>query len=548
MRSSRSVTGGTVVLVAIAGVVVGFLAALAVTRRQRAAVAVNEERARLVEQLSAVVRGLNSDLDLEDVLQRIARSATELVGADAGAFVRTEADGSTLVAAHGMPSDIVGFHVAPGQGVMRDVTESRQPVVIGDYQTHPHRVPEIADRLRDLHTMVAVPCLVDDDICGALFALFASPGRRITDAEVDVLSLLAGHAGTALANASAFAGVVTREAHEQAVIEALADGVAVVDSSGLVTSWNSSAEAMTGIPEAEAVGRPLRVPVGPAGEPFEHAISEERWIEVIATPLPETGEQVLVLRDVSERKSLERAQTLFLATTTHEIKTPLTVVNGFATTLFRRWESLTQDDRDRALSAIMRRSDALVRLIDQLLLGFRAQAGQLEVDLRALELEPTLQAAAAGFETVSDVHEIVVDLPSNLPLVIADARAIDQVLGQLVENAIKYSPEGGSIHIGADVRDDVVAVRVTDNGIGIEAGDEGRVFNRYYRASSNERRGIKGVGLGLYIVRQLVEAMGGSVTARRNNPSPGSTFEFTLPAAMPNGVIDLSGSSLIPGR
>ena len=540
--------GDTVALVAIAGIGVGIAAAYVFTWHTRAAGAANEERARLVEQLSAVVRGLNSNLDLDDVLRRIARSATELVGADAGAFVRTDRDGSTLVAAHGLPNDVLGFHIGPGEGVMRDVTENRRPIVIADYQTDPHRVPEIAGRVPNLHTMVAVPCVVDDDICGALFAMFATPGRRVTDAEVDVLSLLAGHAGTAVSNASAFASVVTREAHEQAVIEALADGVAVVDADGLVTSWNSSAAAMTGIPEADAVGRPLRVPVGAAGEPVEHAISEERWIEVIATPLPETGEQVLVLRDVSARKSLERAQNLFLATTTHEIKTPLTVVNGFATTLFRRWESLSQQDRERALSAIMRRSDALVRLIDQLLLGFRAQAGQLEVDLRALELEATIEAAATGFETVSDVHDVVVDLPDNLPLVIADARAIDQVLGQLVENAIKYSPEGGRIHITAEVRDDVVAIRVIDDGLGIEPGDEERIFNRYYRANSNERRGIKGVGLGLYIVRQLVEAMGGSVRARRNDGAPGSTFEFTLPAAMPDGVIDLSGSSLTPGR
>lgn len=541
-------TGGQAVLLALAGVLVGVVVAVLVTRRERAAVAVNEERSRLVEQLSAVVRGLNSDLDLDEVLQRIARSATELVGADAGAFVRTDETGSKIVAAFGMPREVVGFHIGPNEGVMRDVTGNRQPVVVADYQTHPNRVPAIAGAVRDLHTMVAVPCVVDDKVSGALFALFAAPGRRVTGTEIDVLSLLAGHAGTALANASTFAELVAREAHEQSVVEALADGVAVVDAAGRVTSWNSSAAAMTGIPVTEAVGRRLRIPIGSAGEAVEHEIANERWIEVIATPVPETGEQVLVLRDVSERRALERAQTLFLATTTHEIKTPLTVVNGFATTLFRRWDSLSEEDRDRALSAIMRRSDALVRLIDQLLLGFRAEAGRLEVDLRAVDLEPTLEAAAAGFETVSDVHRVVVDLPDNLPLVIADARAVDQVLGQLVENAIKYSPEGGTIHIGAEARDEMVAVHVSDDGIGIDPGDEERIFGRYYRASSNEQRGIKGVGLGLYITRQLVEAMGGTVAARRNEHGPGSRFEFTLPAAMPDGVIDLSGSSLTPGR
>lgn len=529
------------------GVVVGFVVALLLMRRQRAEVAANEERARLVEQLSAVVRGLNSNLDLGVVLERIAHSATELVGADAGAFARRDAQGSTLVAAHGMPDSVIGFHIAPGEGVMREVTETRVPLVVADYQTHPHRVPELAAAIHDLHTVVAVPCVVEGNVSGALFAFFATQGRRVTNAEIDVLALLAGHAGTALANASAFDAVVRREAHEEAVVEALPDGVAVLDAEGLVTSWNSSAAAITGIVEADAVGKPLPIAFAAGGKPMEHEIGEDRWIEVVATPLHATGERVLVLRDVSERKALERAQTLFLATTTHEIKTPLTVVNGFATTLYRRWDSLTEPDRERALSAIMRRSEALVKLIDQLLLGFRAQAGQLEVDLRALDLESTVEAAGAGFETVSDVHEILLDLPRNLPLVIADARAVDQVLGQLVENAIKYSPEGGPVHIGAEVRDEVVVVHVTDKGVGLDPGDEDRVFNRYYRAGSNDRRGIKGVGLGLYIVRQLVEAMGGMVRARRH-PEGGSRFEFSLPAAMPDGIVDLSGSSMTPGR
>ena len=151
------------------------------------------------------------------------------------------------------------------------------------------------------------------------------------------------------------------------------------------------------------------------------------------------------------------------------------------------------------------------------------------------QLAPAVEAAANGFETVSDNHEIVVDLPDDIPMVIADTRAVEQVLGQLIENAIKYSPDGGPVRITADVHPDVVAVQVRDKGIGLGPGDAERVFNRYYRARTSATADIKGVGLGLYIARQLVEAMGGTIRCSGAR-GEGSTFEFTLPIAAPDAV------------
>jgi signal transduction histidine kinase len=233
---------------------------------------------------------------------------------------------------------------------------------------------------------------------------------------------------------------------------------------------------------------------------------------------------------VSEQKALERAQNLFLATTTHEIKTPLTVVSGFASTLQNRWTTLTSEDRDRALGAIVRRSEALVKLIDQLLLGFRAQAGQLDLDLRALDVRPLLESTVLGFDTISSEHNVVLQIDDGLPLVIGDARAVDQVLAQLLENAIKYSPDGGTVRVGAVSRNGFLVVTVTDEGIGLQPGEGVRVFSRYFRGSGKRDRNVGGVGLGLYIVRQLVEAQGGTVKAS-GTPGAGSTFEFTLPIA-----------------
>jgi signal transduction histidine kinase len=502
----------------------------AADRRRRVAPA--EERARQVERLAEVVVDLTGTLDRNEMLDRLARSAAELVGADASAFARLDNGRSIIVATYGLPALLDGFTIGEGEGVMAEVVHDGELVVIDDYHAHPGRVPGLGDVIPDLHTIAAVPSVIDGNVSAALFVLFREKGHVVSPAALDVLRLLAGHAGTALANAAMFGEVVRREAHEQAVIEALADGVAVISAQGLVTTWNSAAAAMTGIAVEAVVGRnpPVPVPAGDSGDPIEHELPGDRWLEILASRLPDTGETVLVLRDVSEQKALERAQSLFLATTTHEIKTPLTVVSGFATTLQKRWDDLKPDDRDRALSAIVRRSEALVKLIDQLLLGFRVQAGQLELDLRGFDLRSVLETAVAGFDTLSEHHALTLDIDEDLPLVIGDGRAVDQVLAQLIENAIKYSPDGGPIRIVAQQFEGTVRVSVTDAGVGLQPGESDRVFSRYFRGTPKGNRKVGGVGLGLYIVRQLVEAQGGTVRAF-GAPGAGATFEFTLPIA-----------------
>lgn len=518
----------TAVLVAVLLIGGAGTAALVAVRQRRATP--SEERAELVERLASVVVDLTANLDHADMLERVARSAAELVGADASAFARMDGEYSTIVATHNLSEEFRGFTIGKGEGVMSDVVAGGQAVVIGDYHTHHNRVPALADAIPDLHTLAAVPCVIEGNVSAALFVLFREPDRTLSPTALDVLRLLAGHAGTALANAAMFSEVVRREAHEQSVVEALADGVAVISPQGVVTSWNSAAAAMTGIPATTAIGRPPPIPIPRAGQSLEHELTGDRWLEILASALDQTEETVIVLRDISEQKTLERAQSLFLATTTHEIKTPLTVVSGFATTLQRRWGELTPEDRERALSAIVRRSEALVKLIDQLLLGFRVQAGHLELDLRGLELRGALDNAVAGFDTLSEQHAVKLSVPNDLPLVIGDARAVDQILAQLLENAIKYSPDGGVIEVRAEARNGVVAVAVTDNGIGLQSGEEERVFSRYFRSANKDTRKVGGVGLGLYIVRQLVEAQGGAVRAT-GSPGRGATFEFTLPIA-----------------
>jgi signal transduction histidine kinase len=185
---------------------------------------------------------------------------------------------------------------------------------------------------------------------------------------------------------------------------------------------------------------------------------------------------------------------------------------------------MTPEDREVAIDAILRKAVVLERTIDQLMAGSLAELGHLDLDARPIDIAPLLRAATAFTSATSATHEFVIDVEPGLPRVRADEHAVESVLAQLLENAVKYSPDGGTITVRAIAGRDDVAVSVSDEGVGLRPGDEERVFDRFARGSS----GARGVGLGLFIVQRLVEAQRGRVWASRHD-GPGATFSFSLP-------------------
>jgi len=478
------------------------------------------ERAALVERLNQVVADVNAELDLHVVLDRITTSASQLVGANGAGFALIESAGPVIAAASGSITEWVGYRFGPGEGAfVRAFADNRQ-LVIEDYQAEPSRVSVF----NDVAAAVITPVRIRDEDIGALAVFFPEPGRHASDAHLEVLRLLAGHAGTAIANARAYGAMARGRALAQEVLDRLVDGVAVLDEEGRVTRWNRAAGQLTGLLAGEVLGRPFPWTVGTRPEPAEHRLRDDAWMETIVAPLPEAGGSMVVLRDISRHKALEEARNVFIATATHELRTPLTVVSGFARRLQDRWAAMSDDDRAQAVSAISRRTESLGRTIDQLMAGALADLGRLEVAHEPLDLQPILAEAVAAHDAVTPLHHIALDVEAGLPPVLADAHAVDSILSQLLENAVKYSPDGGQITVQATTGRDDVVVSVSDAGIGLRPGDEERVFERFARAAS----GTRGMGLGLFIVQRLVEAQGGRVWARRHD-GPGTTFSFSLP-------------------
>ena len=481
------------------------------------------ERARVVRRLGDVVADMNAQLELESVLDRIAASLRELTGADAGGFVLIEEDMLRLVSTAGLPARLRGRTATLSRSLVGELMASGKTVMMATAESGGFD-DLIWSALPGLHTIALSLSHVAGKPYGALYALFSR--RNLSHVELELLELLAGHAGVALTNAMAFEEVVRQRAHERAVIDGSADGIAVLDSLRVVREWNPAAHRITGLSAVDAIGREPQFPLPEPGATLTHKLPNGRWLDILCTALADGGELVIDFRDITAAKELEEAKDLFLATTSHELRTPITVVQGFASTLATRWDQLSDEDRRAAVRTIAERAGSLGRLVEQLLLGSRAGADQLPVSNGPFDLGAVLRGAANSFRPLSDKHTVVADVPDSL-FAVGDTMATDIIIGQLLENAFKYSPDGGQVGLRARAVGDWIEVTVSDEGIGIAPGDSERIFDRFVQGETGDRRRFGGVGIGLYIVRRLALAQNGTVVAQ-SRPEGGTIMRLTL--------------------
>lgn len=502
------------------------------------------ERARLVRRLTDVVADIKADLEVSQVLDRIARSLTELTNADAGGFVLIEDEQARLVSVTNLSETLRGFASPLNASLFGELLRSGKTVMLA---TNDSRELDnlIWAELDDLHTIAIGLSQVNGKPYGALYALYSQ--RRVGHLELELLELFAAQAGVALSNAMAYEQIKRQRSHERAIVDASADGIAVLDPNGVVRKWNQAAAELTGHGSAEIVGHRLPFPLPTVrGRTLTHRMDNGRWLEILSKPVPESGERVVDFRDVSQAKQLEEDKDLFLATTSHELRTPITVIKGFATTLQQRWDSLDDDAKRTAVARIAERAGTLAGLVENLMIGSHTRGGELTISSAPFDLNELLRTTTDTFDPLSDRHRVVLDVPDPLPQVLGDATVTDVILGQLLENAVKYSPDGGTVTVHGRFADDSVVITVEDEGIGIPEADQERVFDRFVQGETGDRRRFGGIGLGLYIVRRLARAQGGDVAARSRSPReddrpPGTRMLLTLRRADRKATDDSDG-------
>jgi two-component system phosphate regulon sensor histidine kinase PhoR len=334
------------------------------------------------------------------------------------------------------------------------------------------------------------------------------------------------------------------EARLRTMLDAMVEAVFVTDREGKIVLTNAALDALAGSslqgrsaieairsPELhESVQQALRGSASRA-ELGLVTLGQTRSLAAHVAPLPSREGVVAVLHDLTELKRAESVRRDFVANASHELRTPLTSIRGFAETLL---DGALGDPRmaPRFLGNILENSKRLERLVDDLLELSRAESPESAVELAEVDVARVALLVLQGLESRTAEKKIDVSLeaPSEVVLALADARALDQVLLNLVDNAVKYTPSGGRVWVRVERREGEVLIEVADDGPGIPRAHLDRIFERFYRVDKGRSREAGGTGLGLSIVRHFVQRMKGRV-AVESTVGEGTTFRVVLAAA-----------------
>jgi two-component system phosphate regulon sensor histidine kinase PhoR len=345
------------------------------------------------------------------------------------------------------------------------------------------------------------------------------------------------------------------QAKTTAILEAMVEGVIAVDGHERILLMNGQARQMFGLGATRGEGKPFlevirnadlhevfrAVHGGGTGEALRREITTtspvHRVLDVSAVRLALAGAApgvVMVLHDLTALRQLERVRTEFVANVSHELRTPLTAIQGYLETLLSGALEEPQNAR-RFLEIVLRHSERLGRLLDDLTDLSNIELGKVTLRRETVDLDEVVASVVAIIAPRAARSRVSVTaaIPARLPAVTADRDRLAQILINLVDNAVKYTPEGGTVTVTAGpAADGLVEVAVTDTGIGIPAADLPRITERFYRVDKARSRELGGTGLGLAIVKHLVLAHGGELRIE-SREGQGTTVRFTLPVAPP---------------
>jgi PAS domain S-box-containing protein len=508
------------------------------------------------EYLLQISRAMTARLDLPSLLRLVLESVVELLQGQMGLIALRDRDGTFRVrASYGVPGQLFRFF----EPLLTDLPGLREASV------SQWRIPNLNLRLGmvaaaaglALRQVVALPLVIQEELIGAIY-VFRMTGGAFSSNDRAVLASFADQAAIAVRNAELYQQVAEEQRALAAVIDNSADGVMLLDASGRVETFNRALTHMTGLEPEMALGRQhsevLAVrdrqgePIEPPDLPTRRTTSAEERLYLEGDVVRRSGPPVTVgitytplfdsegrlvrtivnVVDITRFRQAEEVKSTFVSAVSHELKTPVALIKGYAETLGREdaaWDRATVQE---SLGVIAEEADHLTHLIDSLLEASRIQAGGLRLEPTDINLVRLTEKVVDAFRTQTDIHPFEVDFPPDFPLVWGDENRLREVLNNLVGNAVKYSPKGGTVWVGGRGDRDGVTVYVADQGIGIPPEEQDRIFDRFYRVDSSLRRETQGTGLGLYLVKAIVEAHGGRVWME-SVPGRGSIFMFSLP-------------------
>ncbi len=509
---------------------------------------------------------------LYDQMTILCGSAIRLLGGEAGAFVLSNEAFDTQSSseytlyrldASLFPSLLTGFQEGAQPSAGRPFVVEPLPRILRE-----QLAASKSDGVEDLDLQRAERCslLVSDyaGILGILHCIRPAGGCSCFEQAPDfqdaqgTLRLFIAQLAAGLRSTLGSQSLVKEQGRLAAIFQHSTEGILTVDQTLRIIDFNPAMERLTGWRESEVLGRfyyeVLRPKdrqgndVGLQGSPILQAfagqsvVNREMMISardgqrfdvrvtasVVYSARGEPMNGILNVRDISDERQQEEQRSTFISIISHELQTPIAIIKGYASTLARTDAMLNTDVLRSRLQAVEEEADRLNKLVGNLLYASRIQAGGLQMEIVPLELPPLISSVVRRLLAQSPDISVSLDLPANLPTVMADRERIEEVLQNLLDNAIKYSPRERTFTIACHATGDEVIVSVSDSGMGISLREQEHIFDRFHRAGNSMTQTTPGAGLGLYICCAIIEAHGGCIWVE-STLHEGSTFSFSLP-------------------
>jgi signal transduction histidine kinase len=547
----------------------------------------------MLQTLHDIAMEVSSTLDLDTLLENSLSALAKLVDVAQGSIMLIDPDTDQLVhrAVLGQKGDVGLTRFPMGQGIVGWVAQHRKPALVADVLQDSRWLPLPDDETQRKSTgsMIAVPLIAQYDTLGVLLLSHDDVGY-FNEGHLRLLSASAGEIALGIHNALLFdqierqllhQGEMRRRQEEEnsqstAILQSLSDGVIVCNADGAVLAANPAVERILERPIEELViwnlpellkrllGRRaaelpvedlLQRPVGPHNEPRTFTATFQigpRVINMTLGPvLMPNGHlmgAVSVFRDITREVESDRLKTEFIGTVSHELRTPMTSIKGFTQLLAMGSLGPINDTQKEFLNTIQTNAERMISIINDLLDITKIETGSVELDIRPLHLAETLSNVVSELQSsiAAREHELSINIPPGLPLARADAKRFNQILYNLLSNAVKYTPRAGKItfeahEAGVDAIPELqreglkpggryVLIDITDSGIGIAPEEQEKIFERFYRTENPLKIEAGGTGLGLSLVRPLVELLGGRIWLT-SAVGEGSTFSLIVPSA-----------------